>query len=92
MLRLVVNMSCPSFHNHFLEAMSLVYRRNMEMEDVMAPQKKVYKDLQKKTVQWKIIFFFTWSSVAPSILHCALFDDCDYLQTGTLASLQSVST
>jgi hypothetical protein len=59
----------------------------MEMEGVMATCKEVYKDLQKKTNQWKIIFFFTYSSISPSILHFALFDDCDYLRMGTLASL-----
>ena len=71
---------------------SCVSRWNMEMEGVMAPYKKIYKNLQKKTNQWMITFFFTWSSISPSILHCALFDDCDYLQTGTLDSLQSLLT
>jgi hypothetical protein len=44
----------------------------MEMEGAMAPYKEVYKEPEKKTNQSKITFFFIWSSVSPSTLHCAL--------------------
>ena len=47
-----------------------MYSWNMEMEGVMAPYKKVYKDLQKKTNQWKITFFFHMVLNLP--LHLAL--------------------
>jgi hypothetical protein len=65
----------------------------MEMEGVMATYREVYKNLQRKTNQCKIIFFFllAYSSISPSILHCTLFDDYDYLHMRTLASFQSLS-
>lgn len=85
-----VNISCLSFRNSFLEEMDLVeYRWNTEMDGVMAPCKEVYKDLQKKTDQSKVTFFFIWSPVSsPCSLNFALFDDHDNLQTGALALFQ----
>jgi hypothetical protein len=60
----------------------------MEMEGIMATYKEVYKNLQKRTNQWKIIFFFEFSLIFPFLLHCTLFDEYDYLHMGTLASFQ----
>ena len=92
-VKLVVNMFCPSFHNHFLEKMSLVCIGGTWRWRISWHHRRRYiRTCIRKQFNGRSPSFSHGLQSPPSILHCALFDDCDYLQTGKLASLQLVST
>jgi hypothetical protein len=59
-----------------------------EVETVMAPCRKVYKDMQKKATQPKITSFFTKFFVSPSTFHPISFDHPYNFHPGTLMSSQ----
>lgn len=92
-VKLVVNMSCPSFHNHFLEKMSLVCIGGTWRWRISWHHRRRYiRTCIRRQFNGRSPSFSHGLQSPPSILHCVLFDDCDYLQTGKLASLQLVST
>jgi hypothetical protein len=69
-----------------LDETSLKFKN--ERENVMSPYRIVYKDMQKKAMQLKIIPIFKKHLAFLCAVHSMLHDHCDNFQPGTLASLQ----
>jgi hypothetical protein len=77
--------------DHFFQVdhfMKKCLKLECDMEAVMAQNKELYMDMQKKAKQPKITSFFTKSSVSPSAMHCMLFNHPENFQPGMPTSSQ----